>query len=37
MNLLSLRRVGRYAHLIAAAFVLVSAVPARAQTGVNHQ
>jgi NitT/TauT family transport system substrate-binding protein len=35
MRLLDLRRIGRYAYLIAAAFVLVSAVPARTQTGVK--
>jgi NitT/TauT family transport system substrate-binding protein len=35
MSLLNLRRIGRLAYLVAAAFVLVSAAPARAQTGVK--
>jgi NitT/TauT family transport system substrate-binding protein len=35
MSLLNLRRIGRYAYPIAAAFVLISAAPARAQTGVK--
>src|SRR5262245_6069356 len=35
MSLLNLRRIGRHAYLIAAAFVIVSAAPARAQTGVK--
>jgi NitT/TauT family transport system substrate-binding protein len=35
MSLPNLRRIGRHACLIAAAFVLVSAAPARAQTGVK--
>src|SRR5262249_436803 len=35
MSLLNLRRIGRYAYPIAAAFVLISAGPARAQTGVQ--
>jgi NitT/TauT family transport system substrate-binding protein len=35
MSLLNLRRIGRLASLIATAFVLVSAAPARAETGVK--
>jgi NitT/TauT family transport system substrate-binding protein len=35
MSLLNLRRIGRYAYPIAAAFVLISAAPARAQAGVK--
>jgi NitT/TauT family transport system substrate-binding protein len=35
MGLLNFRRIGRIAYLIVAAFVLVSAAPARAQTGVK--
>jgi len=35
MSLLNLRRIGRYAYPIAATFVLISAAPARAQTGVK--
>jgi NitT/TauT family transport system substrate-binding protein len=35
MSLLNLRRIGRHAYLIAAAFVLVSAALARGQTGVK--
>jgi NitT/TauT family transport system substrate-binding protein len=35
MGLLGFRRIGRLAYLIVATFVLVSAAPARAQTGVK--
>jgi NitT/TauT family transport system substrate-binding protein len=35
MSLLNFRRIGQFAYLSVAAFVLVSAAPARAQTGVK--